>query len=84
MASSLMIIDLESHPQRVSGRTWIGYGDAQAPWTFDLLIPRRVRHRGEVRWAELLPAEDVTRWLSLDLEREHMVISPGDACGESS
>jgi hypothetical protein len=71
--------DLKSDPARIRGRAWIGFGSRQEAWTFDLLLPAAVSAREQIDWAQLLPADDVTAWLSVDLKRKHLVMAPADA-----
>jgi hypothetical protein len=72
-------LDLDHRPNRVLGRAWVGLGRDQASWTFELLLTGSVASRAEIRWSELLPAEDATQWLRVDHEGRHLVIAPGDA-----
>jgi hypothetical protein len=72
-------IDLDARPQRISGKAWIGDGRLMEFWDFELLLPTQVSSREEIRWAELLPPEDVTAWLDVDSERKCLVVAPGDA-----
>ena len=61
---------------RIVGRAWIGGGPAQHEWEFTLFLPPETRSRDEIEWAALLPAEDVTRWLALDLAARRIQIKP--------
>ena len=59
---------------RVSGRVWIGIGPKeQQEWSF-VLLAGRVRDWNRLDWALLLPGEDVTGWMAVDLERKLMKI----------
>lgn len=59
----------------VSGRVWMDPGDGnQAPWNFVLLLGPRRLDRTDVPWAESLPVEGETGWLSLDFGRRFMKI----------
>jgi hypothetical protein len=57
-----------------AGRVWMDSGKGQALWNFVLLLGPRPVERDEVRWSELLPAEDATGWLFLDFDRRFMKI----------
>jgi hypothetical protein len=73
-------VELDTQPPRISGRAWIGFGTRhQEAWTFELSLPRTVLRVEAIAWAELLPAEDMTHWLTLDPERQHVVVAPGEA-----
>jgi hypothetical protein len=54
---------------RITGLAWIGSVPRQEQWAFELVLPNTVRSLEHVPWHTLLPAEDVTDWLSIDLER---------------
>jgi hypothetical protein len=68
---------------RVVGRVWICSGPPQHQWDFTLFLPRHVRSRDEIPWASLLPTEDVTRWLALDLRGQCIQIEPMAAVRDS-
>lgn len=72
-------VDLAARPSVIEGRVWIGLGRDQEQWTFEFLLPAPGTMRAEIPWAELLPAEDTTRWLGIDRARRHLVVAPGDA-----
>ncbi len=61
----------------VAGKVWIGTGSEQSLWNFVVLLGRSFKSRGDANWAELIPAEELTGWLSLDFEGEFLKI---DAC----
>ncbi len=58
----------------VSGTVWLDSGKAQTLWNFVVLLGPSVKRIDEVKWAEMVPAEDVTGWLFLDFERKFMKI----------
>ncbi len=77
-------VDFDSRPTRIRGRAWIGFGNRdQESWTFELRLPVPVARASEIRWTELLPSEDVTKWLTVDREHRHLVVAPGDAVVDS-
>jgi hypothetical protein len=51
----------------------------QDRWTFELRLPRKVRAYEQIPWSELLPAVDVTAWLTVDRQGKRLVIAPADA-----
>lgn len=71
--------DFDASPRRIMGRVWVGLPRDQEAWSFELLLPDTVASRDDIRWSELLPAEDVTRWLTVDHEGKHLVVAPGEA-----
>ena len=60
---------------RIEGTAWMGV-DGQERWKFTLFVGRRVNSTGELDWDRLLPPEEVSGWLSLDLGRRTVVIDP--------
>jgi hypothetical protein len=65
----------------VAGRVWMDPGSRksegrckQTLWNFVLLLGPRPMERDEVPWSELLPADDATGWLFLDVERQFMKV----------
>jgi hypothetical protein len=61
----------------IAGQVWMDNGrHHQTLWNFVVLLGRSIVTRDEVKWAELMPAEDVTDWLSLDFENEFMKVKP--------
>lgn len=73
---------LNDRKPRVVGQTWICSGPKQEQWRFTLLLPYRVGSRGEIDWAALLPAENLTRWLAVDPASKCIEIEPGAAVAE--
>jgi hypothetical protein len=61
---------------RITGLAWIGSVPRQEQWAFELVLPNTVRSLEHVPWHTLLPAEDVTDWLSIDLEKRQIRIVP--------
>ncbi|HYE21458.1 MAG TPA: hypothetical protein VEA69_23625 [Tepidisphaeraceae bacterium] len=61
---------------RVTGRVWLTFGDGrQECWNFVVYVGA-ARPREAVDWAVLVPAEDVTGWLSLDFETRFLKVDP--------
>lgn len=63
---------------RIRGRVWFGR-TGQEPWDFVLLAGRERRVREDIDWEALLPARDVTGWLSLDPGTRFMKVNPAAA-----
>src|SRR5579872_3968545 len=68
---------LDDPKPRLLGSAWICSGnEQQEEWRVELLLPGRLSSRDEINWSELLPAEDVTRWLGVDFEKRLIQIEP--------
>ena len=48
----------------------------QGYWDFVLILGPGIRDRASVDWSKMLPASDVTGWLSLDFKNKLMTIEP--------
>lgn len=70
---------LESQRPVIIGRVWICNGPKQMEWEFTLLLPAQFTSLGQIDWASLLPAENMTRWLSIDLIGKRIAIEPAVA-----
>lgn len=64
---------------RIQGYAWICKGDEQEAWWLEILLPRRIPSRAEIPWEELLPADNVTKWLSMDRSKKLVQIAPAAA-----
>src|SRR5882724_10024282 len=68
---------LEDTEPRITGRAWIGRGpDRQEAWPFRLDLDAPAHGKDSIHWEELLPAEEQTAWLAVDVERRTVRISP--------
>ncbi|HEX8914832.1 MAG TPA: hypothetical protein VF796_20940 [Humisphaera sp.] len=69
------ISETQAHDGRsVTGRAWVGTGSRhQESWDFTLVVGDA--HEPE-DWTVLLPPDDVTGWLSLDVAAKKMKIDP--------
>jgi hypothetical protein len=76
-------VDVDAHPVCIRGQAWIGLGPVQEAWTFELWLPECVRP-AQISWSLLLPAENVTHWLSVDRGRKHLLLAPGDAVPDAA
>ncbi len=63
----------------ITGAVWICSGPRQHRWEFRLDLGRTVDRSADVRWANLLPADDATGWLTVDLEGRRIRINPSQA-----
>jgi hypothetical protein len=59
---------------RITGRAWICNGPRQDEWGFTLTLPRRVASRDVIDWQTLMPADNVTKWLTVDQKSERIQI----------
>jgi hypothetical protein len=51
----------------ITGRVWMGRGSReQEDWRFSLILPEGVGEDADVDWNAVLPADDVSGWLSED------------------
>jgi hypothetical protein len=70
---------LDGSSPRITGRVWIVDGRKQEEWDFTLLLSRPVGSRSEIDWDSLLPPENMTKWMAVDLYRKHLEIEPSVA-----
>src|SRR4051794_8272972 len=64
---------------RISGRAWMAFGQGrQESWRFILHL-EPAASREAIDRAAMLPAEDVTGWLSLDFDTGFMKVDPRGA-----
>jgi hypothetical protein len=70
---------------RIVGRVWMGIGPReQQEWEFVLLLGVPVESRENIAWSALLPAPNVTRWLSVDPIGKRLVVEPGVAINDEA
>lgn len=68
---------LDAPAPEIHGRVWIGLGPRQQEqWTFRVALARPAAAREAIAWATLCPANDVTNWLRVDIEAQHLDIDP--------
>jgi hypothetical protein len=70
---------LEGQEPRIAWRAWIVSGQRQREWDFVLFLPRVFDSVEVIDWSALLPAEEVTNWLALDVPGERLQIEPAAA-----
>ena len=70
---------LDDPRPRITGKAWICRGSAQAEWDFSVLLLQAVRSCDDIDWASLLPPENMTRWMALDMDRQYIEIEPAVA-----
>lgn len=73
---------LEAPSPRIEGRAWICNGPRQDEWDFTLILSQPADSSSEIDWASLLPPDDVTEWMDIDLVRKHIEMNPMVAVAE--
>ena len=73
--------ELPAGQPSVRGLAWFGR-TGQDRWQFVLLLAPSPSSREGIHWDELLPPDDHTGWLSVDLERRSIVIDPAASVPE--
>jgi hypothetical protein len=61
---------------RITGRAWICNGDRQEEWTFTLFLNHALDSPQQIEWQRLLPPENATRWLGVDLSGKRIEVEP--------
>jgi hypothetical protein len=62
---------------RVTGRVWIATGPGkQDQWEFTLLLDESTGAREDISWSALLPADESTGWLTVDLDGQGLRLTP--------
>ena len=67
---------------RITGRAWICEGRGQENWEFTLLLDNAVASPSDINWESLLPPNNTTRWMALDLARKHIEFEPAAAVSD--
>jgi hypothetical protein len=68
----------------ITGQAWICNGPRQEQWEFTLFLNHPVGSSSEIDWPTLLPPENVTRWLAVDMLGKHMQIEPSAAVADAA
>jgi len=61
---------------RITGLAWIGSAPKSEEWAFELVLSGAVPRREDVVWDALMPPEDATGWLSIDVDERRIRIIP--------
>jgi len=64
---------------KIIGSVWIVKGQEQQSWKFELFMPKCFAAPANIDWSALLPPDDVTRWLAIDLQHRKIQIEPAAA-----
>jgi hypothetical protein len=56
----------------------------QDAWSFKFTLRSAVQRRANIAWDELLPPDDVSSWLAIDIARKRLAIDPADAVPDAS
>ena len=67
------IVRREAEPAYMSGTIWIGR-DGQTEMQLTMALPEDIAGKDAIVWSELMPPEDMTAWLSIDLKRKLVAI----------
>lgn len=67
--------DLSISPLCIHGRAWSG-PSGQEHWRFTLVLAPGIQSREVIDWAALLPADNVTGWLTPDPSARTLLIEP--------
>jgi hypothetical protein len=60
----------------IKGQAWICNGPRQEQFDFTLFLNHPVGSPSEIDWPSLLPPENATRWLAVDLPGKRIEIEP--------
>lgn len=63
----------EAGPAHMYGTIWIGK-DGQTAMQFTMALPDNITSKDGIVWSALVPPEDMTAWLSVDLKRKLVTI----------
>ena len=64
---------------RITGRAWICVSRDQENRGFTLLLDKSVTSPSDINWESLLPPNNTTRWMALDVARKHIEFEPAAA-----
>lgn len=68
---------LDCSPSCITGRVWIGFGPRkQEQWQFKLMLYSAPVRLEDITWSELLPSDEVTEWLGVDIDQKRLEIRP--------
>ncbi len=57
----------------IEGTIWIGR-DGQTEMRFTMSLPRNVSTIKDINWSQLLPSEEMTEWLAIDVKSKLVTI----------
>jgi hypothetical protein len=71
---------LDDSTPRITGAVWIGSAPKQERWRFTLFLRENARTRQDISWESLLPVNQATGWLGVDVEGRqiHITISSAE------
>jgi hypothetical protein len=68
---------VEQGVAQIVGHAWMGAGPReQSRWTLVLFLRSGLSSEDEMPWSSLLPPEDATEWLEIDLENKELRVHP--------
>lgn len=71
--------ELEGDSPCIRGKTWTEEGPGENLWTFRLILNGSCASIDEIDWESLLPQENMTHWLAVDLSGRSIEIEPAVA-----
>lgn len=75
---------VEDRVPRITGLAWIGNMPNEEEWEFTLFLSHPIPSRSQVDWESLLPPENMTRWLSVDLAGKRIQIENAAAVADAT
>lgn len=69
---------LDEPSPHISGRVWIGIGTLnQQEWGFTLFLGKPADGSDKINWPELLPLNNLTQWIEVNIESKRLELDPG-------
>jgi hypothetical protein len=75
---------IDDRSPRITGQVWICAGREQESWRFTLFLNQKYSSVEKIDWQRLVPPENVTRWLAVDLPGKRVEVEPGAAVADAS
>ena len=73
------LFHLKDPVPRIEGTAWMCSGPKQEEWQFTLFLTQPFASSNDIDWSSLLPAEDATRWIAVDLCNKRIQFEPSAA-----
>jgi hypothetical protein len=70
---------LDTEPPFISGKTLICRGSTVESWIFILLLPEPFSSMETIRWDTILPPQEMSCWVTLELQNRILRIDPSSA-----
>ena len=75
---------IEGSDPRITGLAWIVRDYDQQEWEFTLILPHPFASREAIAWQNLLPPENLTKWIAIDAEAKRIQFEPSAALPDES